>query len=103
MNINNLHIICHVPDIVLGIGDIKISKTISSSRNSQTRKTIIYECKIKCSVVQCNDGVSNIILTYKIMKSGTQLCLNPRSTFYHISDFVPQFLCLYNGDDNSTL
>lgn len=30
MNINNLHIIIHVPDIVLGIGGIKINNNISN-------------------------------------------------------------------------
>lgn len=54
------------------------------------------------SVVQCN-GVFNIILTHKSMKSGTQMCLNPRFTMYHVYDFVPQFLYLYNGDDDNTL
>lgn len=74
------------------------------SRNSQTGVTIIQLQKKYHSVVQCN-GVSNIILTHKIMKSGTQLCLNSRSTMYHVLvyDFIPQFPCLYNGDDDNTL
>lgn len=101
MNINNIHIIVHILDKCKHWG-CKINKTISNLQKFTDWRNNNMITKKYHSVVQCN-GVFNIILTHKIMKSGTQLCLKPRSTMYHVYDFVPQFLCLYNGDDDNTL